>query len=268
MNFYTKKVLSIVEQDLSEVPSLEEISSRLGVSRYMLSRQFKSDTGESFSQYVKRRKISEASKEIVSTNRKILDIALDYGYSSQEAFHRTFKELYKETPRSVNFHHSQLFKRNALEVPPAEELGWEIQDYGPVRLNAIGKEFSFNDFEKIAQFWTSFHANNDFKGETFGLSLPSKPDQYEAFYYLVACREENWIENSIMIEIPFKQYAVFTHKGSTDGLMKTFNYIWGRWVFENKNFLVDGMDFELYPENYDPTDTNGYCKIFLPIRNA
>ncbi len=267
MNFYTKKVLGIIEKDLSDVPSLEKISSRLGVSRYMLSRQFKSDTGESFSQYVKRRKVSEASKEIVSTNRKILDIALDYGYSSQEAFHRTFKELYRDTPRSVNFHHSQLFKRNALEVSPIEEVPWEILSYGPVNLNAKGKEFSFNDFDKIAQFWESFHRDNSLKGETFGLSLPSKPDQFERFYYLTACREENSIKDSISIEIPKKQYAVFTHLGKADNLMETFNYIWGRWVFEEKNFLIDGIDFELYPENYDPGDENGSCKIFLPIKN-
>lgn len=266
MNFYTKKVLSIIEKDLSEVPSLEDISSRLGVSRYMLSRQFKSDTGESFSQYVKRRKISEASKEIASTNRRILDVAMDFGYSSQEAFQRTFKDLHKETPKRFKFHQSQLLKRSGLEIEPIKEIDWEVVDYCGAKLNVIGREFSYAEFNEISKFWEKFHIKyGSLERGTFGLSLPSKNEDIETFYYLIGSYEEHEIEDSIRIEVPKRKYIRFTHVGKIENFMNTLNYIWGRWIFENKNYQIEGMDFEFYPERFDPLSDKSICYYYLPI---
>jgi len=267
MNKHIKIVLEIIESDLAEVPSLESISQKLGISRYFLSRKFKESTGESFSEYVKRRKGAEAAKSMQLTNRRILDIAIDYGYSSQESFHRSFKSLFKETPKLAQFHHSMLFKRSAIELKPSLDIEWEKKSIGPVKLKALGKKFSYNEFDEIEKFWKDFNEKHpEIKGDTYGLSLPLiENDEPESFYYLIAFDHSYEVHGAITIEIPKTEYIVFTHVGQSSELLNTFNYIWGKWLYENKEITVKGMDFEYYPEEYDPMNSSGRCYVFLPI---
>lgn len=266
MKRYTKLVLEKIEKDLSITPSLEQIAMELGTSSYALSRCFKNDLGETFSCYVKRRKMAEAARQISFTNRRILDIALDYGYSSQEAFQRVYKKIYLDTPRLARFHHSQLLKRSALECDPIKELKWEEHTYGPMELNAIGKEFNYSELDKIGVFWREFHHKyGNFGEETYGISLPPQSLKLECFHYLIGIKSINHLEGFIKLSLPKKTYIVFEHIGSASHLMNSFNYIWGKWLFENQRYEVAGLDFELYPKNYDPNDSRAKCFIFLPV---
>ncbi len=63
-----------------------------------LYRLFFSLTGYRVKEYIRARRISEAAQELVETDRRILDIALDYEFESHEAFTRTFKQLAGTTP--------------------------------------------------------------------------------------------------------------------------------------------------------------------------
>lgn len=51
--------------------------------------------------YLHQRRLAFALKEVRDTDRPLLDIALDYGFSGQEAFTRAFKALYGVTPVST-----------------------------------------------------------------------------------------------------------------------------------------------------------------------
>ena len=48
--------------------------------------------------YLRYRRLAFALKEIRDTDKGILEIAIDYGFSSNEAFTRAFKETYGITP--------------------------------------------------------------------------------------------------------------------------------------------------------------------------
>ncbi|MDK5270827.1 helix-turn-helix transcriptional regulator, partial [Serratia nevei] len=54
--------------------------------------------GISMKSYIRSRKMTEAAKMILSTDRKIIDIALEYGYLEQQAFCRIFKNHYGVSP--------------------------------------------------------------------------------------------------------------------------------------------------------------------------
>lgn len=51
-----------------------------------------------FRDYLRYRRLAFALVEVRDTQKSILDIALDYGFSSHEAFTRAFKEAYGITP--------------------------------------------------------------------------------------------------------------------------------------------------------------------------
>ena len=81
-----------------EALTLRTLSRRLGYSEYHMTRKFREFAGLSFRDYLRRRRLALALIDVRDSDRGILDIALDYGFSSHEAFTRAFKGLYGITP--------------------------------------------------------------------------------------------------------------------------------------------------------------------------
>ena len=81
-----------------ETVTLSRLAEKLGYSEFYISRKFREISGMSFRDYLRQRTLAFALKEVRDTSRGLLDIALDYGFSSHEAFSRSFKEAYGVTP--------------------------------------------------------------------------------------------------------------------------------------------------------------------------
>lgn len=81
-----------------EALTLQFLSRKLGYSEFYTTRKFKEISGMQFKEYLRHRKLAFALKEVRDSQRSILDIAFDYGFSSHEAFTRSFKRTYGVTP--------------------------------------------------------------------------------------------------------------------------------------------------------------------------
>lgn len=93
-----EKAITYIENHLKEPVRVEEVACYAGYSYYHLTRQFNAILGESVGNYIRRRKLADAAKQLLYTERRILDIALDYGFESSEAFSRAFKAIYGLSP--------------------------------------------------------------------------------------------------------------------------------------------------------------------------
>jgi AraC-like DNA-binding protein len=82
-----------------EAISLQYLSHKLGYSEFHTTRKFKEISGMLFRDYLRNRRLAFALIEVRDSERSILDIAFDYGFSSHEAFTRAFKVTYGITPR-------------------------------------------------------------------------------------------------------------------------------------------------------------------------
>ena len=78
--------------------TLQSLSFKLGYSEFHTTRKFKEISGMQFRDYLRHRRLAFALKEMRDSERSILDIAFDYGFSSHEAFTRAFKTTYGITP--------------------------------------------------------------------------------------------------------------------------------------------------------------------------
>lgn len=87
-----------IEYNIRENPTLGEMSRYAGYSSFYCSAKFHEHVGMTFKQYIAKRRLCLAEVEIRNTGRSFLDIALDYGFSSQEAFTRAFANAYGCTP--------------------------------------------------------------------------------------------------------------------------------------------------------------------------
>ena len=81
-----------------EALTLSFLSRSLGYSEFYTTRKFKEISGMQFRDYLRLRKLAFALKEVRDSDKSFLDIALDYGFSSNEAFTRAFKGTYGMTP--------------------------------------------------------------------------------------------------------------------------------------------------------------------------
>jgi len=81
-----------------EALTLRFLSRKLGYSEFHTTRKFKEISGMQFKDYLRLRKLAFALIEVRDSERSILDIAFDYGFSSHEAFTRAFKAIYGIAP--------------------------------------------------------------------------------------------------------------------------------------------------------------------------
>lgn len=100
-----------VDGNLTASPSLLRMSEQLGYSPYYCTRQFHAITGMTLRDYIRMRRISRAALELRDTSGRVLDIAVKYGFSSQEAFTRSFVKAFGVTPHA--------YRRSPRPIPLA-----------------------------------------------------------------------------------------------------------------------------------------------------
>ncbi|WP_255287974.1 helix-turn-helix transcriptional regulator [Bacillus cereus] len=80
--------------------TLDEMSSISHLSKYQFAHLFKEITGMSPYSWLQIYRIIRSQEDLKHTNKTILEIALDCGFSSASVYNQLFKRLYGETPGS------------------------------------------------------------------------------------------------------------------------------------------------------------------------
>lgn len=87
-----------IENNYSNDISLEEISATAGFNKHYFCRLFKKECGIGFSEYLNLVRVFKAQKMLKNTNKTIIEIAFDTGFSSISHFNRVFKKHIGCTP--------------------------------------------------------------------------------------------------------------------------------------------------------------------------
>ena len=103
-----------IKNNQDEELTLKKLATKFGYSEYHLSRKFKEISGMLFRDYLRYRKLAFALKRLRDTDESVLAIGLDYGFSSNEAFTRAFKEAYGMTPTDYRSHPVPVVLRTLL----------------------------------------------------------------------------------------------------------------------------------------------------------
>lgn len=90
--------IDYMDSHLLEELDLEDVARQSGYSLSSFYRFFQALTGFTLKEYIRNRRLAYAARQLVFTRRRILDIALDAGFHSQEVFHRAFVSLHGIPP--------------------------------------------------------------------------------------------------------------------------------------------------------------------------
>lgn len=92
------RAVTYVTEHFKENISLDTAADALGISRFDVSRLFSSSIKINFVKYVNFLRIAYAKELLETTNKSVLDIALECGYETLRTFNRVFKECVGTTP--------------------------------------------------------------------------------------------------------------------------------------------------------------------------
>jgi AraC family transcriptional regulator len=90
-----------IEDDLEGEVDVKLLARIAGTSEYHLRRMFSALAGIPLSEYIRRRRLTKAAAEVLSGQASLLDIAVRWGYGSNEAFARAFKAMHKVGPQEA-----------------------------------------------------------------------------------------------------------------------------------------------------------------------
>ena len=99
-NRIVKEILDSVEKKMEsgESLSLEAMEAHTGYSRFYLNRIFSEVPGCTIHRYIMERRLTEAARKLVETDKTIVEISCEADYQSQQAFTLAFQRVYGCTP--------------------------------------------------------------------------------------------------------------------------------------------------------------------------
>jgi len=85
----------------AQAPSVSDIAAAAGCSPYHLSRIFRRHFGTTLHRYRTDLAVRDGYDQIVGTDRRLLDIALDLGFASHSHFSGAFVDAFGVVPSSL-----------------------------------------------------------------------------------------------------------------------------------------------------------------------
>lgn len=289
---HIQKAIDYIENNLNNKLEISDISKHIAFSHWYFQRIFCSVTGDTVKDYIRNRRLTNACKDLSETKKRIIDIAFDYQFESQESFSRAFKKLFGINPGQYRNHQISLplYEKLRLTDQYLENLYRSIKMEPKIiewkQCNVIGMSANFisicsddkNNFAVIPTLWEIFNSNiknidNKKSSVCLGIyePVPEFYRQKDGELVYTACTEVEKIDSipkgMIARTIPDGKYAVFTHKGKLINLENTIRYIYGSW-FNNSNYHIDNRpEFELYDQRFNPVSDDSEFDIYVPIKD-
>lgn len=281
-----QKSLDFIEQNLTSNISLEQISREAYSSLSHFHRVFAYMTGYTIKEYIRKRRMSCAARELLCSKKKVIDIAFDYQYQTHETFTRAFKKMYGLSPSQFRVKQKEhiLFEKISVFDDDYQNLYYDpsiavrFVTYNEIKLMGIKIETSLENNRSavdIPALWETFHKNaiheripGKVNPEVY-YGLYTNLDYYNNFSFVICSQVESLdsIPDGMFGKtLPATSYAVFTAKGPLpEKLINTWRYIYANW-FPNSDYERNKSDdFERYDErSHDPE--NPSVDIYIPIK--
>ncbi|MCT4707437.1 superoxide response transcriptional regulator SoxS [Enterobacteriaceae bacterium H11S18] len=93
-----------IDEHIDQPLNIDVVAQKSGYSKWYLQRMFRAVMRQTLGEYIRQRRLLLAARELRSTQRPIFDIAMDYGYVSQQTFSRVFRREFDRTPTDYRHH--------------------------------------------------------------------------------------------------------------------------------------------------------------------
>tara|TARA_R110002096_G_scaffold14950_2_gene52743 strand:- start:2234 stop:3136 length:903 start_codon:yes stop_codon:yes gene_type:complete len=278
-----QRVLDHIDAHLGENLDTTTLSGIAAFSKFHFNRQFSALLGMGPARYVQQQRMRRAAHQLAYRDPlPILEIALQNGYESPEAFARAFKQEFGQTPSDFRRTpppdgwlktNPSLTMREALTMTPARNSVEIIQFQAtPIALlDHVGDPATIGESLRRFIAWRKANALPPSRSATFNLfyedpaALPP-----EDFRLGIAAATSKPVEpNSAGVigsTIPAGRCARLRHHGSDDLLEASISWLYGTWLPGSGETVRDAPLFlqriTLYP---DMPENEAIADIHLPL---
>ncbi|GMQ62674.1 AraC family transcriptional regulator [Vallitalea maricola] len=271
------KAINYIEEHLDSEIEIESMAKITCCSVYHFQRMFSYIAEVPLSEYIRRRKMTRAALDLKSSDIKIIDVAMKYGYDSPTAFTRAFKNIHGVSPskgRSVDTHLKAYppisFK---LYVKGEIEMNYRIEKKETFRIVGVKEHYLLNieeNFMQIPQFWEKTMKSHVFPKicslmnkepyAVLGVSTCMNGKDFD--YYIAASTDKEVPEGMSEYQVPECTWAIFECISSEmQALQKR---VVTEWLPTSGYEYADAPDVEVYFESSEEIGQNK-CEIWLPI---
>lgn len=265
--------VAYIEEHLTEEIDINKIADQAYVSSFYFQKIFNVLCGFTVGEYIRNRRLTLAAQELCSTDIKVIDAALKYGYDSPDSFTRAFTKFHGISPSAAREKGSKLNSFAPLKIKLTLEGGTmlEYKIVEKAQFTVMGRSRRFNtetSYEEIPKFWKEHIASGENKTVCgmYGICVDSDGKNFD---YLIADNYLPWNEVPDGYEtrvFPQGTWAVFPCRGALPKALQEVNTkIWSEWLPSCKAYKFAGnYNIELYtPLHENPEDD--YSEIWIPV---
>lgn len=99
------ETLNFIEDNYSNDLTLTLLAKKLMLNPNYVSQIFKDTFGITFTEYVNKFRINKSLNTLLTSNKSIIDISIEYGFNDHKAYSRVFKKYYNVTPTEYRSKH-------------------------------------------------------------------------------------------------------------------------------------------------------------------
>lgn len=287
-----QQAICYMEEHIFDNISYAEVAKSVHMSSYNFHRTFSFIVGMTANEYMRKRRLTLAAKELQTTDISVTDAAYKYGYETPESFSKAFSRFHGSTPKQAKQKGTKLHLFNPLLIKIIVE-GGSIMDY---RIeHKEGQEFialvkafpneiiNDDNNHSIPDFWAECYEKDLIepmkllrvkgKRDLYGLCSPVKDGDDHFSYGIGIMLDENtetsklehFLKNGYLIwKTEPADYAVFKCFGSDgDCLAETWSKFFKEFIPQTGYTQTDDTDYEVYFEN---GESGLFCELWIPVK--
>jgi AraC family transcriptional regulator len=282
-----QRAIDYIEENLTEELDYEEIAGRAYCSSFHFQRVFGILCGCSLGEYIRNRRLSTAGSELTSSDIRVIDVAMKYGYDSPESFGRAFTRFHGISPSQAKQEGANLKSYSRLSVKLTLN-GGSIMDYRIEKKPAfrvIGKKERFpNDTELasklVPEFWErcqndgtinklcSYYEKDNVLGNVLlGICYEGDANKKDYPYSIAIASEKGILSEGLTDDIiPAHTWAIFKCMGALPAaIQELWKRIYAEFFPAGEYKQCGGLDMEVYPDG-DMNSPKYVTEIWIPVQ--
>lgn len=281
------QIITYIEEHIHDPILLDDLAKEVYLSKYHLHRLFSSMTGQPLMRYIRHRKLSLSVKDLLCTEQKIIEIANNYSFTSEQSFIRSFKKQFGITPSKFRRSHQSIEVIPRMDLFHFEEfhkgilLAPEFKFYPRLDFIGVGKKMDYQidliekelGNQQAVEFYFEHKKNIPHQADPsgyYGISLLHE-DAPDCCYYISAAKVKKidpLPPGMLSITLPSCQYAIFKfitlkncRKVMHKDIDRIYTFINERWLCHtNYTRLHYGFEY-IEPGHKDDT----FCEVFIHV---
>lgn len=274
------EAISYIENNITEELTIGDIAKQAMVSPFYFQKGFAMLCGFTVGDYIKKRRLTLAGSELVSNDRKIIDIALKYGYDSPDSFTKAFTRFHGATPTSVRKGEIMMKSFASLKIKLILDGGftmeYKIVEKDQFTIIGVSKVIKYDEATvEVPNFWKDYYqtGKNNTVCSVYGVNIDESMGNNE-FEYLIADNYNPTMDipdGFVTRVIPKYTWAIFACRGAITTMQEVNKKIFSEWLPNCKDYeIAAGYNIEMYNDPADylkgTQDENYYSELWIPVR--